>query len=77
MSSCAFNDDCLTGGNFSGLGAGVAWSIEITFGIYSSSIVILCDVVSVISNGLTIFGRSSDCGSSTIRKAAALLVAVE
>lgn len=45
VSCCALGVDFSTGGAFFGLGANVARSIEITCGIPSSSIVILCEIM--------------------------------
>lgn len=53
-----------------GLRASIPWSIGITYGILSPSIVIVCEVMSVIGTGLSAFGRSFDCGSSGIPSAA-------
>lgn len=53
----------------------VAQSIEIIFRVLSSSIVILCDVDSIIPNGPTVFGNSFDGDSSAIRSDAVSAVA--
>lgn len=74
MSHCVLGVDCLTGGGVLSLVAGVAWSIAITFGTLSSSFVIVLDIVLVIENGETEFGRSFNRGWSVIRLAAAFAV---
>lgn len=74
LSLCALGVDCPTGGALFGLRAGVAWSVEIKFGITSSLIGIACDFVSIIRNCTTVFGQSFNRDSSAICWAAFLAV---
>lgn len=64
---CVLGVDCSTGDAHFDCGAGVTRSIEIPLGIPSSSIAIACDVMMIIRNGLTSFGKTSDRGTSVIR----------
>lgn len=66
--------DCSTAHEAISYRASVACSIGTTIYIPSSSIVILCDVVSIIRNGLTVFCNSFDRDSSIIYSALALAV---
>lgn len=72
VSCCALGVNCSTGGAFFGLRADIARSIETTFIIPSSSIVIVCKVMVVILNGPTAFASSFHQGSSAIRSAEVL-----
>lgn len=70
----ALGVECSNGGALISRGAGVARSNGTTFGIPSSSILIVCDVLLVIRNGPIVFGRSFNRDLSAIRSAAVLAV---
>lgn len=67
LSLCALGVDRSTGAALFNCRDGVARSIEITFGIQSSSIVMVGDVVSIIRRGPKDFGNSFDRSSMVIR----------
>lgn len=69
---CALGVHCFAGAAHFDRRAGMAHSIEIIFNILSLSIVVLCDVVAIIGNGLIVFGNSFDHNSSDILSNAVL-----
>lgn len=75
LSLCVQGVDCSAVGARFGLKDGIVGSGGTTFGITSSSIVVVCDVLSITRNGPTVFGNSFIRDWSAICSAAVSAVA--